>query len=226
MGKVSSHRTSLTTGWEHKDRSGPSKVLSRDASDGQTRKIPKKGTCKGNFLPRSRQGRPWFAQGTGLHVPQAREEVRAIPVLAQAATEAFPARWLLLTSPPGGHSDSRGGRWEGAGKPKSSEKASSFPLRRNPDSASTQFKDVSLPASLKPEPFPPRHVSLAVFPLFSSFSFFFLVFFPVLLLPLFLLCFGHGLSQDGWQGCHSAVTQQQQPQKCKEMTGWSCSVDG
>lgn len=144
------------------------------------------------------------------------------PSAGSGTTEAFPARWLLPTSSPGGHSDSRGGRWEGAEKHKSSEKASSFPSRRNPVSASTQFKDVSLPASLKPEPFPPRHVSLAVFPLFS-FCFFF-VFFS-LLLPLFLLCFGDDLSQDGLQGCHPAVTQQQ-PQKCKEMTGWSCSVDG
>lgn len=214
-----------------RERSGSSNVLSRDALDGQTGKILKKGTSKGNFLPRNRQGRPWFAQGTGLQVPQAGKEVRTIPsccipVLAQAPTEGFPARWLLLTSSPGGHSDSRGGRWEAAEKPKSSEKAFSFPLRRNPGSASTQFKDVSLPASLKPEPFPPRHVSLAVFPLFSSFCFFFIFFFPLLLLPLFLLCFGNDLSQDGLQGCHPAVTQQQQPQKCEEMTGWSCSVDG
>lgn len=120
------------------------------------------------------------------------------PGAGSGIAEAFPARWLLLTSSPGGHSDSRGGRWEGAEKPKSSEKASSFPSRRNPVSASTQFKDVSLPASLKPEPFPPRHVSLAVFPLFS---FCFFLFFS-LLLPLFLFAVGMICPR---MGCRAAI---------------------
>lgn len=100
----------------------------------------------------------------------------------------------------------------------------SLPLRCNPGSASSQFRDVSLPAFLKPEPFPPRHVSLEVFPL----SFLFLFFFP-LLLPPFLPCFRGALPQDGMQGCRPALELQpirQQPQRCKEMTGWSCSVDG
>jgi len=48
-------------------------------------------------------------------------------VLAQASTERFPARWLLLASSPGEHSESQGGRWEGDEKPKSSETASPFP---------------------------------------------------------------------------------------------------
>lgn len=173
---------------------GHSSVLIRAALGGQEKPSAKR-TSEGSFLPRNRQGGPWFAGGVGplagLQVPWAGREAwdhptRRIPLLAWAGTEIFPARCLLLVSSSGGLSERPGGRWEAAEKPKSSEIAG-----RNLGSASSQFRDVSLPAFLKPEPFPPRHISLEGFLLFLPLSFFFL------LLPLFLLCCRGDLPWDG-----------------------------
>lgn len=182
MGKVSSHRTSLTAGWEHRDRSGPSNVQAE--MPWMDRKIPWKGTSKGNFLPRSRQGRPWFAQGMGLQGSQAGKEVRTIPSCCIQDPQPGAYCWLPLQV--GTHTAQEGG-----GK----ELKSPNPLKKLLPSpwgtASTQFKDESLPASLKPEPFPPRHVPLALCPLF-------LLLLPPLLPSPSLSALLWGWSVPGW----------------------------